>query len=238
MNIFNESADEIFRLLLAEVGPKARTSLERIKAACDMIESMRGLMNYSRVAAVTTEQFGSPRAQTVQNSKQLKAYIAVRMKEYEEGKHPRPRRDTSPKYPVKVEPTYPVEGLDAKTRLFIDLMTQTNQRLEAENNRLAHLLEKETERRPISLTDAFSRGPTSTFGVDVNLGETSKRLPDGLKDALSTVLNGKVDSFVVQRRGDLVRLVYQLDGIENTLLSPSQWKEAEVWIGAIHREND
>ncbi|WP_175984654.1 hypothetical protein [Burkholderia stabilis] len=53
---FDGTAEQVLAQLMDLVGAKARVSLERIKAACDRIEAMRGLMNYSRVAAVTVER--------------------------------------------------------------------------------------------------------------------------------------------------------------------------------------
>lgn len=230
MNVLNETAEQVLQQLMAEVGPKARVSLERIKAACDRIEAMRGLMNYSRVAAVTTEQFGGPRAQTIQNSPQLKLYIAKRIEEYQ-GRGRSYTRQGQPRKPAATTGSpYPVEGLDSKTRLYIDFILQDNQRLGAENRHLAQMLERASERQPISLADALGRGPTATIGLDVELPAGGDRLPDGLRDALSLLLGGTIPRFDVQKRGNATRLVCQRDGVEEVLLSPSQWAQAKQWL--------
>ncbi|MGU2415305.1 hypothetical protein [Burkholderia cenocepacia] len=233
MNVLNETAEQVFLRLTGAVGPKARVSLERIKVACDRIESMRGLMNYSRVAAVTTELFGSPRAQTIQNSKELKAYIAMRVGEYREHSRPNDRRAKFPRYATRDRSPYPVEGLDSKTRLFIDFMAQDNERLETENRRLAQLLERETERRPVSLAEAFGRGPTVELGLAVELTGETHDIPACLTDALHVIMGGTATHFEVQRRGEAMRVVYEHNGIRHTLLTPSQWKEVQDWLGTV-----
>jgi hypothetical protein len=77
-----ESSSAIYKELERTLGPKAVTSLTNLKAACDLIVVARGTMNYSLVARVATEHFGGPKAQTVQNNKNLKRYIGARILEY------------------------------------------------------------------------------------------------------------------------------------------------------------
>ena len=81
MNQLNESSTEMYQRLMEELSPKAKVSLERVKVACDTIETSRGTMNYTRVADLATERFGGPRRQSVQNNKTLKFYIAKRIEE-------------------------------------------------------------------------------------------------------------------------------------------------------------
>ena len=238
MNILNESAEQVFQQLINEVGPKARTSLTRIKDACDEIEALGGLMNYSRVAAVATKRFNGPRAQTIQNSKQLKAYIAVRMHEYQTRKRTRPRASKFTESTGASGSPYPAEGLDAKTKLFIDCMTQDNRRLETENRRLTRMLEEATERRPISLAEALGRGPTSTLGLDVKLAADMTEMPEGLMETLRTLFSCEISHFEVQRREEAIRLAYELDGVVHTLLSPSQWQAAKDWLKGLSGAND
>ena len=230
MKILNETAEQVFEQLMAEIGPKARISLGRIKMACDRIESMRGLLNYSRVAAVTTEQFGGPRAQTIQNSRQLKLYIIKRIEEYQGRGRSYTRQGEPKKAAISRGSSYPVEGLDSKTRVYIDFIMQDNERLKAENKHMAQMLERASELNPISLAEALGRGPTATIGLDVELPRKSGSPPEGMTDALITLLEGKVLHFEVQKRGNATRLVCQRDGVEEVLLSPSQWAQARQWL--------
>ncbi|WP_157639462.1 hypothetical protein [Burkholderia ubonensis] len=223
------TAEQVLEQLMGLVGAKARVSLERIKTACDRIEAMRGLMNYSRVAAVTVELFGGPRAQTIQNNRHLKAYIATRIGEY---RRSRPG-DFAPKLRERVNDQaayYPTADLDAKTRLHIDMLRQDNERLRRENKRLAQLLERESLRQPLSLAEAFGHGPTEELGLDIRLPSEQHPIPPSLLDALEVVFNKQPPLVQIQRRGQSVRLSCEVDGVVQTLLSPAQWKEAIEWM--------
>ncbi|OXH92519.1 hypothetical protein CA831_02380, partial [Burkholderia multivorans] len=166
---FDGTAEQVLAQLMERAGAKARVSHERIKAACDRIEAMRGLMNYSRVAAMATDLFGGPRAQTIQNNRHLKAYIATRISEYHAprsgGVAPRARKRVTDE-----AMHYPATDLDDKTKLHIDILRQDNERLARENIRLAQMLEQESLRHPLSLTEAFGRGTTEELGMDIRDG--------------------------------------------------------------------
>ena len=88
-----ENAENCFKRLLQEsTSQKFHKSLERVKKACDTIEDMKGLLNYSRVAQYTENHYGSPKRQSIMNSKRLRLYIDLRKQEYTEKqpekKHP------------------------------------------------------------------------------------------------------------------------------------------------------
>ncbi|MCA7940600.1 hypothetical protein [Burkholderia cepacia] len=226
---FEGTSDQVFEQLMSVIGSKARVSLGRIKAACDKIEAMRGLMNYSRVAAVTVELFGSPRPQTIQNNRHLKAYIATRISEYRDARS----RGRSANFSAKIkeaEPRYPATDLDSKTRLHIDFLRQDNERLQKENKRLAQLLEQASLQRPFSLTEALSCGPTEGLGLDIKLPVAHASMPTCLLDALEVILRKQPAVIQVQRRGQSVRLACEVDGVLQTLLSPAQWNEAVEWM--------
>ncbi|WP_454874889.1 hypothetical protein [Paraburkholderia xenovorans] len=106
-------------------------------------------------------------------------------------------------------------------------------RLETENRRLAQLLERETERRPVSLAEAFGRGPTVELGLAVELTGETHDIPACLTDALHVIMGGTATNFEVQRRGEAMRVVYEHNGIRHTLLTPSQWKEVQDWLDCI-----
>ncbi|WP_454875326.1 hypothetical protein [Paraburkholderia xenovorans] len=108
-----------------------------------------------------------------------------------------------------------------------------NRLLETENRRLAQLLERETERRPVSLAEAFGRGPTVELGLAVELTGETHDIPACLTDALHVIMGGTATHFEVQRRGEAMRVVYEHNGIRHTLLTPSQWKEVQDWLGTV-----
>lgn len=231
---FDGTAEQVLAQLMERVGAKARVSLERIKAACDRIEAMRGLMNYSRVAAVTVDLFGSPRAQTIQNNPHLKAYIATRIAEYHQT---RPRRARSPQMQaVSATRHYPTDDLDSKTKLYLDLLKQDNERLRKENGRLAQLLEQNSLRHPYSLAEAFGRGPVDDLTLDLCPQYSNALIPKCVLDALAVMLRKQPATVHVQRRGHSVKLAFECDGITQTLLSPAQWDEAVQWLDAQSQE--
>ncbi|MBU9454717.1 hypothetical protein [Burkholderia multivorans] len=226
---FDGTAEQVLAQLMERVGAKARVSLERIKAACDRIEAMRGLMNYSRVAAMATDLFGGPRAQTVQNNRHLKAYIATRISEY----HAPRSGGAAPKAGKRITDEavhYPATDLDAKTKLHIDILRQDNERLARENIRLAQMLEQESLRHPLSLTEALGSGPTDELGLQVELSDSNSQIPRCLLDALEVIFIKQPSAIQVQRRGQSIRLASEVDGVVQTLLSPAQWVEVTKWL--------
>jgi hypothetical protein len=226
---FDGTAEQLLAQLMERVGAKARVSLERIKAACDRIEAMRGLMNYSRVAATATDLFGGPRAQTIQNNRHLKAYIATRISEYQgtrsKGTYPKPREQVT-----NQTTKYPAIDLDAKTRMHIDILRESNEMLARENLRLTQLLEQESLRRPLSLTEAFGRIPTGELALDIRQTIERSDFPPCLLDALEVVFNKQPVKIQIQRRGHSTRLSCEVDGIAQTLLTPAQWVEVDQWV--------
>ncbi|PVX83631.1 hypothetical protein C7402_10635 [Paraburkholderia unamae] len=226
--------------LFEQVGPKARSSLERIKKACDQIELAKGTMNYSRVAAVATEQFGGPRPQTIQNNSELKLYIAARMSEYAahlSKRHRDPRRSNPQSAHPRQPDAYPAEGLDPKVRLCIDLLRDDNTRLVTENKNLSLLLERETKTRPVSLTSAFALGPTEDLSLPIEILPQTSDMPVPLLSALRTVFKGEVAALRVERRDNLTCLVACAPSDLRVLLTPAQWESAKEWIAGLGDDN-
>lgn len=233
MNILNEGAAQMQARLEGELRGKARTTLKNIVAACNEIETAHGVMNYSRVGAVATDRFGGPRAQSILNNKWAKNYISKRVEEYDAKSRSGRRRAKGGVQKPESRTTYPVDGLDAKTKLYIDILRQHQQRLEAENKYLSDLLEERTRKAPISIAEAISRGPTPTGAISPTLPPI--RVPLALKRALQTLFrintnDGTAESFAVRHRAKKHMLVCTDGGVESTLLSPSEWEEAVMWL--------
>ena len=77
-----ESSGTIYKIFSKELGSKGKKSLINVKAACDLIESTKGVMNYSSVGCVSTKHYGGPKKQSIQNNNNLKRYIDARIREY------------------------------------------------------------------------------------------------------------------------------------------------------------
>lgn len=216
-----------FERLAALVGPKARKSLERIREACDVIETAGGTISYARVGAMATAKFGGPKAQTIFNNKIHREYIDLR----------RGARGPCAKNSLKVRKTaeakladYPAAGLDSKTRACIDLLRASVARLERDVAFLAKTNESLTMRKPISFKNAFAAGATKHGGLDVNAGVASDLPPKALLRALEVVLSGKIMSFQVEVRGEHLLVSCMVDGRRDVLMTPAQARDAIEWV--------
>ncbi|SAL81600.1 hypothetical protein AWB74_05995 [Caballeronia arvi] len=231
-----ESADQIYGRLMSELGPKARASLERIRQACDSIEVVRGLMNYSRVAAATTERFGGPKKQTIQNNRQLKAYISRRIHEYSLVTKRVSEGVASTVGAARAQ--YPSTDIDAKTRAYIDLLRADNKRLHDENLHLGRLLEQQTEASPISIDDAIRSGPSEELALQISTS-SDQRLPPSVNELLRLLHSSRDERLEVQSRNDdSTRLTSLKNGIEHVLLTPAQWSEARTWMAHMLKERE
>ncbi|MFB9127770.1 hypothetical protein E2553_40150 [Paraburkholderia dipogonis] len=222
-----ETAEQIYSRLMSELGPKSRVSLERIRQACDGIEVVRGLMNYSRVAAAATERFGGPKQQTIQNNRLLKAYISRRVLEYGQTSRRSVEKHTAVCSAQSAQ--YPTTSIDAKTRAYIDLLRADNKRLHDENVHLSRLLEERTESSPVPLADAIRSGPSDEFALQIATVD-GQALPGSMRELLELFVNGRDEQMQIQSRDDATRLTILRNGIEHVLLTPAQWNQARVWM--------
>ncbi|MGF6288810.1 hypothetical protein [Paraburkholderia youngii] len=233
MRRLSENAASIYARLLEEVGPKARSSLERIRDACDEIELVRGTMNFSRVAAIATERFGGPRNQTIQNNKSLKLYITARVAEYSAvGRGNGGNRETHADQRQERD-EYPSDRLDPQVRLCIDLLRGHHARLEAENKQLSALLERETEKQPVSLSTALALGPAEDLSLRISVPHRPTSIPAAMMAALKLIFDGEVTAFQVERKDALTRLVASSPGELRVLLTPADWVTARTWLSTV-----
>lgn len=234
MNQLNESAADLYIRLLSELAPKARVSLERVKTACDTIETARGTMNYTRVADVATERFGGPRRQSIQNNKTLKQYIAKRIEESDCHQVSNKRRETE----ISRFSSYPAPGLDAKTRQHIDLLRADLSRLNSENDYLSKLLNRQTKRSPPSLSEALLAGAKNEMSLDIDLPEPDS-IPSSVTTLVKTLLGldesiGNLKRFEVQSRDHQQRIICTDGGVEMTISSPNAIKEIKKWVSTAN----
>lgn len=234
MSMLNETSTELYERLYEESGPKAKVSLERVKQTCDDIVLMKGTLNYSRVAELTTKRFGGPKKQSIQNSKLLKSYIGKRLEEYSETRVNGHQYSLTKDHEKNNDNGYPSGGLDIKTRVYIDRMRDIVKRLEEENKFLSQLLEKETRKTPISFAEAISSGVQSDGSVNLSLNDQTN-IPVSLKPFLLKLLGldaqtGALKQFEVLARDTKRKLVCTDGGVEMTLITPMEWDELSAWV--------
>ena len=154
MTLQTENAETCFmRLLQESTSQKFHKSLERVKKACDTIEDMKGLLNYSRVAQYTENHYGSPKRQSIMNSKRLRLYIDLRKQEYTE-KQPEKKAPSA----KNTAPQYPCADLDLKTRVYIDQLRARNALLEKSMQQMQKEILQETRRNPIDMNKSILAG--------------------------------------------------------------------------------
>jgi hypothetical protein len=181
-----ESAAAVYDALCKELGPKGVKSLDNIKSACDVIVSSQGVMNYSRVARVATENFGGPKKQSVQNNRKLKRYIDTRIHEYTQTKksHPLPAKK---KNGVATR-AYPVDNLDPRTKTYIDQMHTRLDLAEARYRELRKWQEELTRANPLSLAEAIGRGPSNTGSMQLEYKPSDSELLNHVRLGIQKLL--------------------------------------------------
>ena len=161
MTLQPENAQDCFKRLLQESSSaKFHKSLERVKRACDAIEDMKGLLNYSRVAQYTENHYGSPKRQSIMNSKQLRLYIDLRKQQYAEKSPDRNRKKTK-----DIGPQYPSADLDLKTKVYIDHLRARNAFLEKAMSYLKQEILRQTQENPISLSKSIEAGAQNDLSM-------------------------------------------------------------------------
>lgn len=221
----------LFDQLYAAMGPKGQKSLLNVQRACEKIEASNGQLSYAGVSRVAVLDCGGPRAQTILNSKQLRAYIDARQLEQASGRTGDTRR-ADLKSPNRQDTVYPAENLDPKTRSCIDVLRQTVRVKEKEVEYLSATLETLTIKAPLAFEQAICGGPTGSGGLRMELAATDSGMPVPLRVALLSILSSRVGQWVVEARGESRLLSGRRDGVTEVLLTPTQYEESRRWIGA------
>lgn len=173
MTLQPENAKTCFKRLLKESrSQKFHTSLERTQKACDAIEDMKGLLNYSRVAQYTENHYGSPKRQSIMNSKPLRLYIDLRKQEYaQKAPHAKQSKKKS------TAPQYPCSGLDLKTKVYIDQLRARNAFLEKAMSNLKQEILEETRRTPIDINKSVMAGAQEDLSMKL-IRQTQDKQPN------------------------------------------------------------
>jgi len=178
-----ENAENCFKRLLQEsTSQKFHKSLERVKKACDTIEDMKGLLNYSRVAQYTENHYGSPKRQSIMNSKRLRLYIDLRKQEYTE-KQPG-RKTLSDK---NTAPQYPCADLDLKTKVYIDQLRARNALLEKSMQQMQKEILQETRRNPIDMNKSILAGAQEDHSMQLVRDTKAQEHDENTKTLLKIV---------------------------------------------------
>lgn len=236
-----ETAEKCFERLMRDAkSPKFKTALERVRKACDTIESMGGVLNVNRISEYCVNHFGGPAPSTLHNSNDHKVYIGLRRQEAEAKQAP-VKKSTPPKS------KYPVDGLDQLTKNYIDQLLERNKLLESTNTWQRKVLENKTRAEPLKLGQAITTGPDQGMALQVLEGSAADGLPSpalspALRDAIQSAtqaletLEAKVDYLTVDVRKDgRKRLLWESPANTEVLIRASQW---QALIDALEASGD
>lgn len=163
MSLKSEHSDIAFKRLLKESNSKKfHKSLDCVKNACDAIEDMKGIINYSRIAKYTENHFGGPKRQSIMNNADLRLYIDLRKQEYEN--FPKSIKNNHPRNKAH---EYPCDDLDLKTKSYIDQLRARNAFLEKSMQHLLQEILKETKKNPIDLNKSITYGPQKDLSMNI-----------------------------------------------------------------------
>lgn len=228
-----EKSEAVFKELESKFSnTKALTSLNNVKAACDLIVVAKGQMNYSTAARIATENYGGPVKSTVQNNNDLKRYIAARIDEY-------CCVEKDFKLPEKIQignkkTSYPVNNLDVRTKVHIDILTSRNEMLETRYKDLKLELERLTKSNPINLSEAIGRGPARDGSSALQIEYTQLDTHDlhSFRAALENILQLPeiVSNLEVEVRDEKKRMVLKRTASNEVILDPKQYEIIERYI--------
>ena len=222
MTLQPENATTCFKRLLQESNSqKFHASLERIKKACDAIEDMKGLLNYSRVAQYTENHYGSPKRQSIMNSKRLRLYIDLRKQEYAEktpGRKGKKVKNTGPQYPS--------DDLDLKTRVYIDQLRARNAFLEKSMSYLKQEILRQTQENPINLSKSIEAGAQDDLSMKMVKDEQaedttalSKKARNAIKKLLDLADNPNCPLEMQEKEGECMLVLETLYSKETILFN-------------------
>ncbi len=225
-----ESSAAVYDALCKELGPKGIKSLNNIKSACDLIVSSRGMMNYSRVASLATENYGGPKKQSVQNNKNLKRYIDARVDEYTQARksHQLPAN----KKQGATQRSYPAENLDPRTKTYIDQMHTRLDLAEARYRELRKWQEQHTRSNPLSLAKAIGKGPSDSGAMQLEHTNNNSELMDQVHQGVKSLLNltNFIGSLQFETRGDKKKLTLDRPAGKHVVLTPQQLEAIELFL--------
>jgi len=225
-----ESASAIYDSLYLEIGTKGIKSLNNIKASCDLIVSVCGIMNYSRVADIATKEFGGPKKQTVQNNKNLKRYIDARILEYNHlnrRRQPKPNIDSSDN-----SHKYPSDNLDSRTKTYIDQIRTRLNLVEVRYKELRKWQEEYSKINPVNLAAVIGVGPKTNGLMSVepkqNNDELLYHVRNGIHEFMK--LTDYIHDLDIEKNRSMQRLTLKRPMGTHVVLSPKQFEAIEIFL--------
>ena len=222
-----ESSSAIYASLSSELGSKGIKSLNNIKSSCDLIVSFQGVMNYSRVARVATENYGGPKKQSVQNNDGLKRYINARKHEYMRTRklHELPIKNKNSKEISK----YPVDKLDSRTKVYIDQLHSRLELAELRYSKLRKWQENYTRTNPLSISKVISKGAGEEGALQIEYDSVGSEVLNVARQGIQELLklNEFIQSLEVEVQGNKKRLTLKRPAGDHVILTPQQFWSIE-----------
>jgi len=179
-------------------------------------------MNYSSVARVTTEKFGGPKKQSIQNNKNLKRYIDARVSEYTQDRKYLELPEKN-KNNLKTK-KYPVENLDLRTQTYIDQLESRLKLAETRYSELRKWQENFTRVNPVKYAEVISKGPSDTGTMQLEYKPENNEQLDDIRQGLRELLNLKdfIGSLEEETKGEKKRLTLKRPAGDHVVLTPQQ----------------
>ncbi len=159
----SQTASELLHQMLAakDASPKLKSTLEKARKACDVIEQAGGKMNFRTIAKIGTDNFGGPSYSTIANTDaKAKPYVDLRIAEYAQKQKKgvsQPKKSTSKR-------TIDTSTLDPVTSRMVHDLQQRNQMLEEMLKDLKDRALMETRKSPHRTAEAIALGVDPATG--------------------------------------------------------------------------
>lgn len=226
---FEEKESQYFESVAAEtMTAMGQVTLSNVRKACRLLQNNDAKISVTRVANFiadidnyeTFEKYKGkipPKRQSIQNNKRLRSLVALY--ESEQAKE----GTTSTRQDEAVQ-SYPSEGLDNKTKVYINLLRQQVDALRAENTNLGHLLEEKSSKAPIDLSLSYATTreaglPNLALVQDID----SNTMEAQLMERLANLPVDYADYFAVKTREGRSALFLLSPSGDRRLLNSSEW---------------
>jgi hypothetical protein len=216
------TAEVLFEALCKNAGAKFVATLGKIKGACDAIVAANGAITYSQVGKVAQELYGGPKTQSILNNAKHKSYIDTRRQDLSPTLRPT-RQSAATGKPD--QPLYPTEGLDFRTRRYIDDLRQRNSLLESAMRELKQHVLQASERVPLDLSAMLA---TPSQDGSAQIVSKQNGLPAEAREAVRVIVEKlpKLVPEVENYQGKALRL-----RSGDWLLPPSQYAALQALLG-------
>ena len=209
----------------------SKVALNNVRIACKKIFETRGVLSVANVAKFIANidnyellehhnDKTPPKYQSILNNKEFGKLIALYQGELDKLITPPTSKA------IKEVSHYPVNNLDSKTKLFIDLQKQQLQRLEKEVETLTSQVRSMQSQQPIDLLASFNtESITETGTLTVIPKKTSNdAMIESIFNVLKAMPTEHSDFFIVKTRGDNSALFFNSESQGKRLFDSAQWR--------------